>query len=366
MYSRIQICLALSVMVAPGLLALAQQPLLPGKPAEQVYKNIQVLKATPADQLTASMQFMSSSLGVHCDHCHVEGAFEKDDKKPKQKAREMMKLVADLNQNDFKGDRGVTCYTCHRGSLRPRRTPAVLDDDSTPRRTVTASSVPPAAPSQSVFNNVLRAAGGSAALEKIGSEIETGSMDLGNGVRFPIEIFLKKPGMRSTVVHFPNGDTVEVENGDAGWSAVPGRPLHAMSLQEVKAAWEDANPVFLDHLQQKFADLRVQSDREVDGRKVTVIRASNLNEPPVRFYIDQQTGLLVRIVHYVESPLGRNPTQVDYSDYRDVAGTKQPFHWTVSQPQGHFAVQLDKIEVNVPVADSRFAKPHADTPSGGN
>jgi Photosynthetic reaction centre cytochrome C subunit len=63
----------------------AQSPNTTASPsAEQVYKNIQVLKGIPADQLMPSMQFMTSSLGVRCDHCHVEGAFEKDDKKPKQ------------------------------------------------------------------------------------------------------------------------------------------------------------------------------------------------------------------------------------------------------------------------------------------
>jgi hypothetical protein len=55
------------------------------KTAEQVFKNIQVLKGTPADQLQTSMQFISNSLGVECEFCHVSGAFEKDEKKPKDK-----------------------------------------------------------------------------------------------------------------------------------------------------------------------------------------------------------------------------------------------------------------------------------------
>ena len=49
------------------------------KAAEQVYKNIQVLKGVPADQLIPAMQFITASLGVQCDFCHRENAFEKDD-----------------------------------------------------------------------------------------------------------------------------------------------------------------------------------------------------------------------------------------------------------------------------------------------
>ena len=45
---------------------------------------------------------------------------------------------------------------------------------------------------------------------------------------------------------------------------------------------------------------------------------------------DAEVGLLVRLVRFSESPVGRIVTQVDYSDYRDVAGVKMPFRWTVA------------------------------------
>ncbi|HZD94413.1 MAG TPA: photosynthetic reaction center cytochrome c subunit family protein, partial [Candidatus Sulfotelmatobacter sp.] len=50
------------------------------KTAEQVFKNIQTLKGVPSDQLQPAMQFISNSLGVECEFCHVQGAFEKDEK----------------------------------------------------------------------------------------------------------------------------------------------------------------------------------------------------------------------------------------------------------------------------------------------
>src|SRR6266550_2722642 len=64
-----------------------------GKKTEEAYKNIQVLKGAPADQLIPSMQFISASLGVQCDFCHEMGAFDRDDKKPKQTARKMMEMM---------------------------------------------------------------------------------------------------------------------------------------------------------------------------------------------------------------------------------------------------------------------------------
>src|ERR1044072_4823059 len=102
----------------------------PDKPVEQVRKNIQVLKGLPDSQLFLLMNFVGDSLGVSCDYCHVKGEknpqtgedtwiWEKDDKKEKLVGRQMMRMVLDLNQSQFKREAVVTCYTCHRGSTRP-------------------------------------------------------------------------------------------------------------------------------------------------------------------------------------------------------------------------------------------------------
>ena len=88
------------------------------KKAEEQFKNIQVLKGIPADQLFPTMQFITASLGVQCDFCHVQGAFEKDDKKPKQTARKMMEMMFAINTDNFDGHRAVTCYSCHSGSAQ--------------------------------------------------------------------------------------------------------------------------------------------------------------------------------------------------------------------------------------------------------
>src|SRR5580692_12255705 len=99
------------------------------KTAEEQFKNIQVLKGIPADQLFPTMQFITASLGVQCDFCHVQGAFEKDDKKTKQAARKMMEMMIAINADDFDGHRDVTCYSCHRGATVPVGTPLVMAEE---------------------------------------------------------------------------------------------------------------------------------------------------------------------------------------------------------------------------------------------
>src|SRR3954463_7101160 len=89
------------------------------KPAQPKFKNLQVLKDVPPDQLIPAMQFISASLGVECEFCHVRDAFDKDDKQSKQTARRMIRMMLALNENQFHDERAVTCYTCHRGSAKP-------------------------------------------------------------------------------------------------------------------------------------------------------------------------------------------------------------------------------------------------------
>ena len=72
----------------------------------------------------------------------------------------------------------------------------------------------------------------------------------------------------------------------------------------------------------------------------------------MKLYFDEQSGLLVRLVRYAESPLGRAPTQIDYGDYRDVDGVETPFRWTVAQPDGSSTIQLEQVQQNVPIEPS--------------
>ena len=301
------------------------------------------------------MQFITASLGVRCDQCHVEHAFDRDDKKSKQTARKMIQMMLALNQNNFAGEREVTCYSCHRGSLRPARTPPVESSVTTPKK-----DVPAAAPSRTVeqiLARYLQAVGGEAALHATTTQVEKGVVNLGNGVQFPVEIFTRSPDMRSAEMHLPTGESLEVVNGSSGWSLVPGQPVHAMNAGDLLAGHIDADLSFAADIKKFFSTVEVQPDEEIDGRKVNVIRASSPGLPPVKMYFDTDSGILVRMVRYVESPLGRNPTQIDYSDYRVVAGVKVSYQRTVSQPQGRFVMQLREIQLNVPIEDSKFAEP---------
>jgi Photosynthetic reaction centre cytochrome C subunit len=89
------------------------------RPAEQVFKNVQVLKGVPAGRWNLIMTMFTLSLGVDCTHCHVPGEFEKDDKAAKQMARKMLRLTGTIARESYQGNSPVNCYTCHKGEVKP-------------------------------------------------------------------------------------------------------------------------------------------------------------------------------------------------------------------------------------------------------
>ena len=95
----------------------------------------------------------------------------------------------------------------------------------------------------------------------------------------------------------------------------------------------------------------------IDDRDVQVVQGTGAGGATVTLYFDAESGLLVRQVRYVESPVGRLPTQVDYSDYRDVSGVKMPFRWRVTWLDGRDTIELTEVRVNGAVAASAFGRP---------
>jgi outer membrane lipoprotein-sorting protein len=335
------------------------------KTTDQAFKNIQTLKGIPADQLIPTMQFITASLGVECEYCHVEGAFDKDDKKPKQTARKMMEMMFAIDKGNFEGHRAVTCYTCHRGNARPVAIPIIAAAADTTKRSEPAKAATAedqgtnvAAVVDPILEKYIAALGGAASIQTVKSRIAKGSADLA-GKQFPIDVYAQAPDKRVSVMHMPNGDSITAYNGTVGWLSVPGRPTQWMSASDADASRLDADLSLPLHMKQIFSDLRVMTPEKIDGRDVDVLQGLRPDRPAVKFYFDRQSGLLVRLVRYTDTALGLNPTQIDYADYRDSGGVKIPYRWTIARPRGQFTIQIESVQQNVPIDERKFVPPPA-------
>ena len=355
----ISVCLALVAILTTFVAARAQNPPPSSvKTAAQEFKNIQVLKDIPADQLIPAMQFMSASLGVECEFCHVEHAPEKDDKQEKKFARHMMEMQMNINKDNFEGKRWVTCYSCHRGAAKPISVPVISAEEKMPEMMAATAADKSAYPKpEALFEKYLAAVGGASALGKITSRIQKGSVTFG-GQKASIEIYAKAPYQRVSIVHRKDMDSFTGFDGKSGWMSVPGR-MHPMNAQESDGIRMDADLAFAADLSSMFSKVEMEPGEKLDGHPTWLVTGEREGKPPVKLFFDQQSGLLARLIRYTDSPLGLNPLQIDFADYRDSGGVKIPFRWTQARPGNHFTIQIDSSESNVAIDDAKFSPPPA-------
>ena len=359
-----------AVWLLAVVLASGQAPESKTAMAEEVFKNIRVLRGIPVDEFMGTMGVFSAALGWSCEDCHGTSDTKWEDyaldaTPKKATARRMVTMMASINQTSFGGRQVVTCYTCHRGSNRPRVTPSLallygattLDE---PDDLIQPARDGPSA--VQILDKYIAALGGAQRVAGLSSVVAKGtSAGYGPEGTRPIEIFARAPGLRTTIIHTLDGDNTTTYDGRAGWIAAPHRPVPVLALTagELDGVKLDAELSFPSRIKETLSGWRVGVPAELDDRAMQVVQGSRPGGALATFYFDSQSGLLVRLVRYANSRVGRLPTQIDYADYRDVSGIKIPFRITVTWLDGLEKIELTDVQVNVPIDASKFAKPAA-------
>ena len=372
-----KIVMAVVVFVCLVVAASAQvaSPRTDEKPlmAEDVFKNVQVLKGIPVKEFINTMGFFSAATNLNCIDCHSpEGESLEGyaiDTPRKQTARRMVLMVNQINQSQFGGRRLVTCYTCHRANDRPEAIPSLLDQYSVPEDDPNRVEVIPAGPVQSVkkisadqiLDKYLRAIGGAAQAATLTSFVARGIYEGYDtlSANVPVDIFANAPNQLTTIVHTQNGDSVTTYNGTNGWIAAADKLMRVLPLDggDLEGARMDAALSFPARIKQEFQWRTGFPSVSIDDRPVEVIQNAARGATGAKLYFDSESGLLVRQVRFVDTAVGVIPTQVDYSDYRTVAGVKVPFRRVVTWTDGRSTIDLSQVQPNARIDAAQFAKP---------
>jgi hypothetical protein len=350
-------------------------PPSPPPMAEQVFKNIQVLKGIPVDEFMNTMGFFATATGLNCTDCHIEesgGSWRRyaDDNALKQQTRRMVVMMRTINQQNFGGRQVVTCYSCHRGYSRPALQPSInlLYGSPPPDEPGDPFQQMPGQPSpDSVLDKYLAAVGGAQRLAAFTSFTAKGLyMGFDDADKSPMEIFARASGERSTVVHRRLGENSTTITPTAAWMTAPPTerpvPLIDITGQELDGVKFDASIFFPGRIKQSLTKWRTGIPQLLENdRNVMQVQGNTPSGGTVTLLFDEETGLLARLVRYNESPVGRIVTRIDYHEYRDVAGVKIPWRWTVAWLSGRSQFELTEIQSNTQIPASRFARPALST-----
>ena len=334
------------IVVALALFAAAAQ-------AEQ--KNVQLLTNMSDYELVRTMNMMRGALGVHCDFCHVVNKetgwdFASDDKKEKKTAREMISMVMKLNKEQFAGRTEVGCNTCHRGAISPQGLVAL---PQTPPPFPTARPQRPELPPLADVIKKYAAAVGDAA--KWESRTERGVREASDGKSAPI-VIEETTDKWHVVGETPAGKMDQVVVGANGWARGEKglqqlKPTDIARFHDLAAGYAPTPPSAIPQ------DARVVAKEKV-GEHETVVVVARGNGVRQRFYFDTTTGLLVRRVVIVDSPVGLIPQQSDFDDWRDAGGAKYPFTVRASfvDPWNSATRKYSEVKLG-PIDAKAFAEP---------
>ncbi|PYS09021.1 MAG: hypothetical protein DMG15_25155 [Acidobacteria bacterium] len=334
--------------------------------SDLVFKNVKVLKGIPVDEFMDTMGMFASSLGYDCSSCHSpEIRTNRDafaiETPAVQRARGMITMMNTINRNYFRGEPRVSCFTCHRGNYSPEIIPSLALQYGELKEDPNALNIFPdrKAYADQVFEKYFQALGGRDRLANLTSFAATGTYTGFNtgGAEVPVEIFARAPDQRTQIIHMDIGDGLKTYDGRNGWVAEEWRPVPLVSLTggNLAGARLDAVISFPAGIQKAFTEYKVGST-VIDDHAIQILQGTNPGETPVNLYFDE-SGLLVRVVRWSKTAVGTVPTQIDYSDYREVAGVKLPFRIVMTWTDGQNTFTLKEVQANVDIDRAKFSRP---------
>ena len=334
--------------------------------AGDVFKNVMLLRGIPVDTFFEAMGMFANSMGNDCTFCHAPAAVFDKAKFAEQtprilKARQMIVMMNAINKQYFGGQTRVTCFTCHNGSDRPRSEPDLALQYAEPVFDPNAREIvaDPRVTANQVFDKYIQVLGGADRLAKLTSYVAKGTY-AGFDTDFdkiPVEIYAAAPNQMTMVTHLATGTNTKAYNGRNGWIAGPDTPLPLVTLTagNLDRARLEAIVAFPAAIRQAFSEWRVGIALFGD-QGVQVVQGLRDGQPAANLYFDD-SGLLVRLVTWTRTPVALVPTQIDYADYRDVAGVKVPFRRTVSQTYMRMSIELSDVQPNVAIDRKIFERP---------
>lgn len=337
--------------------------------SDKYFKNVTALKGIPVDEFMGAMGLYSAALSMCCGDCHVGAGTDNpdwasDDNPRKVKARQMELVVRAINKEHFGGGHEITCWTCHRGSGSPSAT-ATMDQIYGEPLAFPSEVLRQAGPTAGVpaidqiFDKYIQALGGAEKVAALASYTAKGEVKAYGPVdrTDPAEVFAKAPGQLTMIVHQRGGDMVRMTDGEHAWVKLPltvvkQYPLTGSLLEGGKL---DGAMAFPGQIRKYFSNWRVGFPTTIEDKAVWAVQATGRNGLLATLYFDKQTGLLTRFVRHVNTADGRLPTQIDYADYRPVAGVLMPFRFSYEWISGREEYMINSYEPNVTIDADRFS-----------
>lgn len=220
-----------------------------------------------------------------------------------------------------------------------------------------------------VIAHYLAVRGGLAKIKAVQSERVSGTISFGPGAEGPFFVERARP-LKMHMQLTLNGQVVirTYDGKSAGWvynPFVPNPVVEPMPASDLRSIQDEADfdGPFIEY-KAKGNQIEFVGKSDVEGKSVNKLKLTNKNGEVNFFYFDASSGFLLKWEgnRHVED---KDVPWVSYfRDYREVDGIKYPFLIEFNAPgtEQIQTITADKIELNIPIDESHFAKPVPPSP----
>ena len=218
----------------------------------------------------------------------------------------------------------------------------------------------PAAFSQSptkILKTAEKAMGGERAIRAVQSTQLTGTIkNVGDGAMGKFSMKTGRPGLYYIKYDLGGFEYEAGSNGRSSWSRDSRdglRTLTGDASNGFQALAAFRSSLWLDHKKDR-AKLAFRGTETVNGKPVSVVVMTNVENVPIKLYFDRASGLLIRD----EIPMGDSTQITDHSDHRKEGGVLMQHAMTITTGQTALEVKIDDIDLNgrANVAEFGFPK----------
>jgi outer membrane lipoprotein-sorting protein len=228
--------------------------------------------------------------------------------------------------------------------------------------TAVAAPLPAQTVDEIVAKNI-EARGGLEKLKAIRSAKMTGRMTIGPGSEAPMVIEVKRPNKMRLDVTVQGMTLTQAYDGKTGWQINPfggSKNAEPMSAEDLKEAEEQADidgP--LVDWKTKGHKVELVGKEKVEGTDVYKLKVSLKNGNVQYIYLDADSYLDIKTEEKRSVRGTEVETEQTIGDYKEVGGLLIPHSFengAKGKPEKQ-KITIEKVELDVPVEDERFAMP---------
>src|SRR6266446_1769226 len=221
-----------------------------------------------------------------------------------------------------------------------------------------------------IVKKALDARGGVDRLKAIQTERVTGRISFSPDVEGTFVLELKRPLKMHLEISIDGQKIIRVYDGkSSGWMINPlaeTKDVQLLSSEDLKHISDesDFDGPLVDY-KAKGNQIELAGKENLDDKPVYRLKVTNKNGD-IRFYFfDASSFLLLKWEGTRKTGDQELPWESFFSDFHEVQGLKYPFRIDQGSPGTEFKQTLiaEKIEINLPIDDSRFGKPVAESPA---